>query len=596
MLDEHVVEKAIGRPLYVSKNIPICITSSSLKFEYVNASFCEISGYSKNELIGKSIAKLIGPKQLLKAFKEYYYFSTHGEHEKHIWRVKSKKGKTLVSKIEVVSILIDNKKYNLTFALDYTELDKNKELVLATEEKYKLLAETMPHMVWSNDITGKPIFMNNVAKNYFGKTELDFENWDWLNYFDIEEARELEREWDMASQMKNPVQRISRIRKDGGEYKWFQIVLYPQFNEFDETISWTAIATDIDDRVKAEQKLSQANKRLLSLIDASPIPIYTLDEKGIVQDLWNPAAERILGWKKDEVVGKKTPLSTGEFNQDFKKNITTLKEEGQLSVVTNRKTKDGEKITIEINSGCIYDDRGNVEEIMITLLDLTELEQKNIHLEESLNEKKTLLQEIHHRVKNNLAIVVSLLQLQVYQSSSNQEKNKLLDAQNRVMSIAMVHELLYSTDEFSKVDLKAYYDQLIQTIKANMLTGTKGVKHELDIGLESLNITQAIPLGLLVNELVTNSLKYAFPEESEENGIKLSIHAEGQQIKALYYDNGVGFNMSDKSFKTGLGFQIMDSLLTQLDSKYKIDSNNGFTLSFTFKNMMEVEDESPELA
>lgn len=125
-----------------------------------------------------------------------------------------------------------------------------------------------------------------------------------------------------------------------------------------------------------------------------------------------------------------------------------------------------------------------------------------------------------------------------------------------------------------------------------MFTGTKGVKHELDIGLESLNITQAIPLGLLVNELVTNSLKYAFPKESEENSIRLSIHADGNQIKVDFIDNGVGFDMSEDSFKTGLGFKIMDSLLSQLDSTYQMVSTDGFNLSFTFQNILEVEEQT----
>lgn len=592
MLDEKVVEDAIGRPLYLSKNIPVCITSSSLKFEYVNDIFCEIAGYSRDELLGKSIAKLIGPKQLIDAFKEFYFFSLHGKNEKKIWRVKNKKGKTIVSKIEVVSIVIEGNKYNLTFAIDYTEFDKNKELVQATEEKYKLLAETMPHFVWTNDGTGKPIYMNKVAKKYFGKTEEEFDDWDWLDHFDIEEAREFEREWDMASQMRNPVQRVSRIKNYDGEFKWFQIVLYPQLNEFDETVSWTAIATDIDDRIKAEQKLSTANKRLRSLIDASPIPIYSIDDSGIIKDFWNPAAEKIMGWKREEVIGKFLPHVREEHIEEFNEVMDITRDQGWLSRVVKRKDKDDNDIIIDINSGCVYDDHGNIEEIMVTLLDITELEQKKIHLEESLNEKKTLLQEIHHRVKNNLAIVVSLLQLQVYQTKSEKEKNKLLDAQNRVMSIAMVHELLYSTEEFSKVDLRTYYDQLIETIKANMFTGTKGVKHELDIGLESLNITQAIPLGLLVNELVTNSLKYAFPKESEENSIRLSIHADGNQIKVDFIDNGVGFDMSEDSFKTGLGFKIMDSLLSQLDSTYQMVSTDGFNLSFTFQNILEVEEQT----
>ncbi len=596
MLNSNDVERVIGSPLYNSKHIPFCITSSALKFAYVSEPFCKISGYKAEELIGKSVAIVLTPRNLIDAFNEYFYYRRNQKNKKFLWRVRGKHGQVIETKIETSIIKINGKNYSLTLALDYSDLGNAAFAVQATEEKYRLLTETMPHIVWTNDISGKPIYMNNVAKIYFGKKEEDFATWDWLEYFEIEEARALEKEWDMASQMKNPVQKIARIRRHDNELKWFQIILYPQFNEVDDTISWTAIATDIDDRIKAEQKLSKANTRLRSLIDSAPIPIYTLDEHGKVNDIWNRAAERILGWEKQEVLGKTTPLATKEHFEDYKNNLEKIKKNGSLKKIVKRKIKSGDEITVEINSGSIYDDAGNVDEILITLLDITEIENQKLQLEESLEEKKTLLQEIHHRVKNNLAIVVSLLQLQVYQSSSKKEKNKLLDAQNRVMSIAMVHELLYSTDEFNKVNLATYYEQLIRTIKSNMITGTKGVDHIVNIGDVSLNITQAIPLGLLINELATNSLKYAFPEESSDNIIELSIHALDDKIKVTYCDNGVGFDMSDVKFKTGLGFKIMDSLLNQLEADYEMKTENGFDLTFTFTSLLQNENIVSEMA
>jgi len=585
MLSDESVRAAVGDPLFYSKHIPFCFTDIMLRFCYVSDLFCEISGYSRDELIGSSVALLLGKRKMLAAYREFLFYMKNRKNNNHIWRVRDKNGRELVSKIEASQISVDGKSYTLTITLDYTEFQQSIHKIEASEEKYRLLTETMPHIVWTNDINGRPIYMNDVALNYFGKTEHDFEHWNWLDFFDLEEARDLEREWDIASRLENPVQKVIRIKRKTGQFKWFQIVLYPQHNEADETISWTAIATDIDDRIKAEEKLAKTNKRLRSLIDASPIPIYSLSDQGIVKDLWNPAAERILGWKKDEVIGKLTPLASEEYMDQYHENLTLIKKRGQLRKVAKRRIRDGSEITIEVNSGCIYDIDGNIEEIMIMLLDITQQENQKIHLQESLNEKRTLLQEIHHRVKNNLAIVVSLLQLQVYQTDSEKEKNKLLDAQNRVMSIAMVHELLYSTDEFSKVDLRSYYEQLIKTIKSNMITGIKNVHHKLDIRLKSLNITQAIPLGLLINELITNSLKYAFPIESEENNIQLSIYESEGFIKVDYSDNGTGFDMSENGFSAGLGFKIMDSLLNQLDAKYEMKSDQGFHLSFEFRNI-----------
>lgn len=589
MVDEKLVEQAIGSPLYNSKNIPFCITTQGLHFVFVNDAFCKISGYSKEELLNKSISILLGPKKMAAAFNEFFHFLKYRKNKKLVWRVTGKNGKTLVAKIEVMNLKIDGKNYTLTIALDHTEITESKGLAESSEEKYRSLTENLPHIIWTNDVTGKPVYMNKVALKYFGKTSDDFEAWNWLDHFDIEEARELEKEWDIASSLENPVQKIIRIKNKNGHYKWFQVILFPQYDDQNETTTWTAIATDIDDRIKAERKLEKANSRLRSLINASPIPIYSLDTNGHVKDFWNPAAERILGWKKEEVLGKITPLATAKYYEDFEKNLRLIKEQGQFKGIAKREIKDGSEVAIEVHSGCIYNNDREIEEIIILLLDITQQEAQKIHLQDSLAEKKTLLQEIHHRVKNNLSIVVSLLQLQVFRSVNEAEKSKLMDAQNRVMSIAMVHELLYSTDEFSKVDLKAYYDQLINSIATNMQIQTRGVLHELDITLENLNINQAIPLGLLINELITNSLKYAFPTISEESRIKLSIHPDGKNILVHYMDNGIGFNADDDSFTTGLGFQIIKSLLIQLDAKYEMNTKDGFELDMCFENHLQGE-------
>ena len=157
-----------------------------------------------------------------------------------------------------------------------------------------------------------------------------------------------------------------------------------------------------------------------------------------------------------------------------------------------------------------------------------------------------------------------------------------MDAQNRIKSIAMVHELLYSTEEFSKVKLGTYYERLIDSISGNMDMKSQEIAKNLDIQIESLNITQAIPLGLLINELVTNSIKYAFPEPQPDCQINLSISRKDRLVSVEYTDNGVGFSMSSPSFKAGLGFQIMDSLLQQLEATYELEPHDGFTIRFTF--------------
>ena len=163
------------------------------------------------------------------------------------------------------------------------------------------------------------------------------------------------------------------------------------------------------------------------------------------------------------------------------------------------------------------------------------------------------------------------------------EKIRLTEAQNRVHSIAMVHELLYQSDDFTKVNLHTYYDKLLKGIKENMQIGGQSIDHKLKIDSESLNINQAIPLGLLINELATNSAKYAFEDvEQEINRITLSIHREAEKIHVVYQDNGKGYDRGNLQNQNGLGMQIIESLLAQLDADYEFNTDNQFRLELEF--------------
>lgn len=469
---------------------------------------------------------------------------------------------------------------------DITEKKHQNQLLLAEERKFRQLTETLPHIICVVDPMYNPLYLNQVGADYYGKTEIDFERWNWLHFLRAEDYQNLAAICNKPHEVTPPiVSNVLQKGKDGNE-RWFNYVIFPQFDRNNTLESWTLIGMDIHEQVLSQQELERSNNRLRSLIDASPLAIYSISKQGIVNDIWNPAAERILGWTKEEVEGKFLPQLYDVQPFEFEKVLLDSMNNGQISTQRQRTRKSGDKIIMDITGGAIYNELGDIEEVIVTQLDITEMVKQRKQLESSLEEKNVLLQEVHHRVKNNLAIIVSLLQLQVYQSCNDDEKSKLMDAQNRIKSIAMVHELLYSTDEFNKINLNQYYEHLLDSIKSNLsgVDSYMDVNNNISIDLEYLNLTQAIPLGLLINELVTNTLKYAFPNKKDNASITLMMRKKNEStIHVCYSDNGIGFDPKANSFTGGLGFQIIYSLLAQLEANYTLTSDDGVTLEFDFE-------------
>ncbi len=199
-------------------------------------------------------------------------------------------------------------------------------------------------------------------------------------------------------------------------------------------------------------------------------------------------------------------------------------------------------------------------------------------------EKNTLLSEIHHRVKNNLAIVSGLLELQKIEMD-NEKLSIVFDKSiNRIISIALVHELMYNNENLSSVDVRDYMKKLIPAITATMQNKLTNVRFDLDIVAYELNINEAIPLGLMLNELITNSYKYAFKDRTD-NVITVSLKIDGKKIQVIYSDNGWGYpDYISFDNPKNLGLTLLHAQIEQLEASYQIDTKNKFYLEFSFES------------
>ena len=210
-------------------------------------------------------------------------------------------------------------------------------------------------------------------------------------------------------------------------------------------------------------------------------------------------------------------------------------------------------------------------------------EQKHI-IENSLVEKDSLLKEIHHRVKNNLQMVSSLLSLQTKNTRSKAAIEALEEGKSRVKAMALIHQKLYQNDDLSVIEMQGYIESLINSVQSVYKKGGHNISITIDAEGTELDIDRAIPFGLILNELVSNSFKYAFPENDENGKIYIHLRKNGDLGYFEYTDNGVGLpEDSDERAHSSMGIRLINRLVNQLQSKLNIDRQvEGVRFWFNF--------------
>ncbi|MDT0539536.1 sensor histidine kinase [Croceitalea sp. P059] len=211
-------------------------------------------------------------------------------------------------------------------------------------------------------------------------------------------------------------------------------------------------------------------------------------------------------------------------------------------------------------------------------------EQKHF-IENSLKEKESLLKEIHHRVKNNLQMVSSLLSLQTRNTKSKAAIEALEEGKSRVKAMALIHQKLYQNDDLSVIEMQGYIESLINSVQSVYKKGGHNISITVDAEGTELDIDRAIPFGLILNELVSNSFKYAFPESDENGKIYIHLRQNGEGGYFEYADNGIGLpDDSDERTNSSMGLRLINRLVNQLQSKLNVDkTKEGVRFWFNYK-------------
>jgi len=230
------------------------------------------------------------------------------------------------------------------------------------------------------------------------------------------------------------------------------------------------------------------------------------------------------------------------------------------------------------------DDLDAIERLAVFYALAIQNKKADEEIKQSLHDKKVLLREIHHRVKNNMQIISSLLNLQLNYVKEEKAVNVLKESQGRIKSMAMVHEKLYQSPSLTKIDLKDYVEALVANIFFTYGVNHQNIKSRIDVENIEIGIDTAIPCGLIINEIVTNSVKHAFPENT--GNIIVKISSKEEDIKLIISDDGRGLPENLDYEKTdSLGLKLVKNLVDQIDGQMKLDRNNGTSIEIIFHEL-----------
>ena len=361
-----------------------------------------------------------------------------------------------------------------------------------------------------------------------------------------------------------------------------------RFTERDLT-QGSVLATQVAQALENSELFSQVNRlqeQYRVVTEALNDAVFTLDADARFT-FGNEAGERLTGYRREELLGRSfmdlvAPEDLAELVDRFRRAIAgeAIPPHVQAEMVR----KDGMRVPIELSMANLVLD-GRVVGRVGVARDITERRRAEEQIKASLQEKEVLLKEVHHRVKNNLQIISSLLNLQSKYISNPHALQMLIDSQNRVKSMAVIHEILFQSRDIAKIDFAEY----IKTISVQLFRSygdySKKISLEINVKDIMLDVDTAIPCGLIVTELVSNSLKHAFID-GRDGEISIDfLKSHSDTLKLIVGDNGVGFreNIPFKDMKT-LGLKLVIALVKQLSGIVEIDHAHGTAFSITFSD------------
>jgi PAS domain S-box-containing protein len=370
---------------------------------------------------------------------------------------------------------------------------------------------------------------------------------------------------------------VWQVRKNGSRFR--ALVMVEVIRDHDSRlIGFAKMTQDLTERTLTDEALRRSEERFRRVVEATPNAIIMIDRDGRIA-MVNSQTERVFGYSRIELLGQPMEMLVPERFRHHHPGLRTAfyADPRTRPMGVGRDLyglrKDGSEFSVEIGLNPIETDDGNM--VLSAITDISDRKREESRIRSALKEKDILLGEIHHRVKNNLQIVDSLLGLRSDGIQDTTIQGILRESQNRIKSMALIHQILYQSNDFARVDFSNFLDTLVPTLASSYGADPHRIVLIINAIEVRLPISMAIPCGLMVNELISNALKHAFPGNRHgEIHIDLST-APNEQILLSVEDDGVGIpDDLDLDQTATLGLQLVMLLTDQVGGKLTVRRSN----------------------
>jgi PAS domain S-box-containing protein len=504
----------------------------------------------------------------------------------------AKEGQCFPVEVSINYLEFDGAKYGFALARDITDRKRNEivrkraEAALRESEfKLRMIIENSIDGISLKDTEGRYLLINPACAKFLGhpveailgRRDSELLSKNVAQTFQVSDQEVINRG--------NTQTYEETINFNGISYT-FLSTKAPYLSPEGEVLGIIGIYRDITDRKQAESIIQQSEARFRHIVDSNMIGIFFSNKDGQITEA-NDAFLSLVGYSRDE-------LRWGQMNWQ---NMTPpermvkakkVAEELQMFGISGTFEKEylhknGDRIPVLVGVALMGDVAATTGYDVTFVLDITGRKLIEEQLKASLDEKDLLLREVHHRVKNNLQVISSIFSLQAHYLQDPAALSILAECQNRISSMALIHEKLYQSDRVAKIDFADYIKSLTSNLFSTYNISPNLVCLDLQIANVNLNLDTAITCGLLINELVSNSLKHAFPQQrSGKVSLQFTIDPE-QQFRLVVQDDGIGLPEDlDIQSARSLGLRLIKALTRQLEGKLKITDQQGAIFQVTF--------------